>query len=159
MEHVENGLFVSVAYTGTLENGDIFDTSEGRQPLEVRMGEGHLIKGFEDALLGMTLNEKKVFTIEPEDAYGIRNEDHVHSFSRADIPPEMDPEVGQTVAVTSPEGHQVPCQITAVDEKHVTVDLNHPLAGEALTFDIEVVGISKTPTQQSTGCNCEHGSD
>jgi len=157
MEHVENDLYISVAYKGTLGNGEIFDTSEGRQPLEVQMGAGQLIKGFENALLGMALNEKKVFTLEPEDAYGTRNDEHVHSFARNEIPPEMNPEVGQTVGLTSPEGQQIPAQITEVNEEQITVDLNHPLAGEALTFDIEVVGISKDPTQQSAGCDCGGG--
>ena len=120
------------------------------------MGAGQLIKGFENALLGllMALNEKKVFTLEPEDAYGTRSEEHVHSFSKNEIPPEMNPEVGQTVGLTSPDGQQIPAQITEVSEEQITVDLNHPLAGEALTFDIEIVGISKDPTQQSEGCGC-----
>lgn len=159
MENVENGHFVSVEYTGTLKNGDIFDTSSGRQPLEVQMGEGQLIKGFENALLGMALNEKKVFTLEPEDAYGVRNDDNVHSFARNEVPAEMNPEEGQTVVLTSPDGQQIPAQITNVTEEQVTVDLNHPLAGEALTFDIEIVGISKTPTQQQAGCGCGGGHD
>jgi len=159
MENVENGLFVSVEYTGTLENGDVFDTSSGREPLEVQIGAGQLIKGFENALLGMALNEKKVFTIEPEDAYGIRSEDNVHSFARSEVPPEMNPEEGQTVVLTSPDGQQIPARITDVNQEQVTVDLNHPLAGEALTFDIEIVGISDTPTQQSEGCHGCGGGD
>jgi peptidylprolyl isomerase len=152
MKNVENGHFVSVEYTGTLENGDVFDTSKGRQPLEVQMGAGQLIKGFESALLGMALNEKKVFTIEPEDAYGIRSDDNVHSFPRSGVPPEMNPEKGQTVMLTSPDGQQIPAQIADVNDEQITVDLNHPLAGEALTFDIEIVGISKTATQEHAGC-------
>lgn len=163
MEQVENGLFVSVDYKGTLKNGDVFDSSEGRQPLEVKMGEGQLIKGFESALEGMALNEKKTFTLSPEDAYGQRDEEHVHAFDRSEVPAEMKPEVGVTVALTTPEGQQVPAQITAVTDKEVTVDLNHPLAGEALTFEIEVVGISETATQEPSGCGCgcdsEAGSD
>ena len=152
MEKVETGLFVSVHYKGTLKNGEVFDTSEGRHPLEVEMGAGQMIAGFEKALIGMALNEKKVFTLAPEDAYGQKDDSLTHSFPRADVPPQINPEVGQTVALASQEGQQVPALITEVDDEKVVVDLNHPLAGETLTFDIEVVGISEKPTQDPAGC-------
>ncbi len=159
MEKVETGKFVSVHYKGTLENGEVFDTSEGRHPLEVQIGAGQIIAGFEKALMDMSLNEKKVFTLDPNEAYGQKDESLSHSFDRADIPAEMNIEVGQTVALSSPEGQQVPAQVIEADDKKVVVDLNHPLAGETLTFDIEVVGISSTQTQDSqegcgTGCQC-----
>ena len=161
MEKVENGVFVSVDYKGTLDNGVVFDTSQGRQPLEIQMGAGQLIKGFENALMGMTLNEKKVFTLEPEDAYGQRDESLTRSFSRSDVPPGMNPQVGMTIGLTTPEGQQVPARIVHLDDEKLTMDLNHPLAGESLTFDIEVVGISDTPTQKpmscGSGCDCSSG--
>ena len=152
MEKVENGVFVSLHYKGTLQDGKVFDTSEGRHPLEVQMGAGQLIPGLEKALLGMSLKEKKVLTIEPEEAYGHVDDKLTHSFPKSDVPTELNPEVGQVVALTSPEGQQVPAQIIEVDDEKVVLDLNHPLAGEALTFDIEVVGISSAPTQDHTGC-------
>ena len=152
MEKVENGHFVSVHYKGTLQSGEVFDTSEGRHPLEVEMGAGQIIPGFEEALMGMSLNEKKVFTLDPEDAYGQKDESLTHSFPRADVPAEINPEVGQTLALSSPEGRQFPAMITEVDDEKVVVDLNHPLAGETLTFDIKVVGISATATQDPAGC-------
>ena len=152
MEKVETGQFVSVHYKGTLQNGEVFDTSEDRHPLEVQIGEGQIIAGFEKALMGMSLNEKKVFTLDPEEAYGQKDESLTHSFPRADVPAEINPEVGQTVALSSPEGQQVPALITEVDDEKVVVDLNHPLAGQTLTFDIEVVGISATATQDPAGC-------
>jgi peptidylprolyl isomerase len=151
MEKVEKDLFVSVDYKGTLANGEVFDSSEGRPPLEVQMGAGQLIKGFEDALAGMSINEKKTFTIAPEEAYGLRDEDNTHSFDRKDIPPEMNPSVGQVVGLSSADGGQIPAKVTHVDDEKVIVDLNHPLAGESLTFAIEVVGISASPTQ-AHGC-------
>ena len=154
MDKVENGLFVSIEYTGTLKNGEVFDTSRGRRPLEVEIGSGCLIKGFEDELMGMNLNEKKIFTIEPEGAYGLRNEDNVRTFYRADIPAEISPEVGQTLAINTEKGHQIPARVIHIDDEKMIVDMNHPLAGEALTFDIEVVGISKTPIQDQAGCGC-----
>jgi len=158
VQKVENGMFVSVDYKGSLKNGEVFDSSHGRQPLEIQMGAGQLIKGFEKELLGMAVNEKKVFTVEPEKAYGLRDENLTQSFPRSDVPPEMNPRTGMTVGVKTPEGHQVPAQITHVDDEKLTLDLNHPLAGEALTFEIEVKGISSTPTQSpsacGSGCSC-----
>jgi len=152
MEKIENDVFVSLHYKGTFQNGEVFDTSKGRDPLEVQMGAGQLIPGLEKALVGMSLNEKKVLTIEPEEAYGHVDKSLTHSFARSDVPSEMNAEVGQVVALTSPEGQQVPAQIIEVNAEQVVVDLNHPLAGETLTFDIEVVGISSAPTQDHTGC-------
>ena len=158
MEKVENGIFVSVDYKGTLQNGEVFDTSSGRQPLEIQIGAGKVIKGFEGALLGMSLNEKKSFTIEPEDAYGQRDERLTRVFARAEVPPEMDLQVGQIVGIRSEEGQQMSASIVQVDDENVTADMNHPLAGQVLHFEIEVVGISSTPTQVpdecGQGCGC-----
>lgn len=163
MEKVENGIFVSVDYKGTLKNGQVFDTSYGRQPLEIQMGAGQLIKGFENELMGMALNEKKVFTLSPEDAYGQRDESLTHSFPRSEVPPEMKPQVGMTIGLTTPQGRQVPARIVSLDDEKLTMDLNHPLAGESLTFEIEVVGISSTATQTplscACGCDCSSGCD
>ncbi len=161
MHKVEKGLFVSVNYTGTLENGEQFDSSEGRQPLEFKVGEGQMIKGFEDAVMGMALNETKKFTLSPAEAYGERDENFIHEFPKAQIPPEVAPEVGQTLALTSPDGHHVPARVVAVDDEKVTFDLNHPLAGETLTFDIQIMSISDTPIQNpagcGSGCDCSSG--
>jgi len=161
MQKVENGLFVSVAYTGTLDNGEVFDTSEGRHPLEFQIGSGQLIQGFEDAVIGMSLNDKKEFTLKPEEAYGQRDDSRVHDFPRAELPAGVDPSVGDTVAFSTPEGQQIPARLVKMDDDNLTFDLNHPLAGESLTFAIEVVGISETPTQEphgcGTGCDCSSG--
>ena len=153
MDKVENGLFVSVEYKGTLGNGEVFDTSQGTRPLEVKMGAGRLIKGFENALMGMSLNEKKTFTLQPEEAYGNRDEELKTSIPRKEIPPGANPQVGQTVTLTSPEGQQIPGRIAEVNEKAVTIDLNHPLAGESLTFEVEVVGINNEPAHAEPGCS------
>ncbi len=153
MNKVSDGLYVSVDYKGTLPNGQVFDSSEGRAPLEVQMGAGQLIEGFEKALMDMALNEKKTFTLSPEEAYGEVDEDRKHTFAKSDVPTEMDPQVGQTVGLTTQDGQQIPARIIAVDDEGVTVDLNHPLAGQSLTFEIEVVGINEAPTQ-GTGCDC-----
>lgn len=159
METVKSGLFVSVDYKGTLGNGDVFDSSHGRPPLEVQIGGDQLIKGFEDALLGMSLNEKKTFTLAPEEAYGLRDDSQQRSFPMSEIPPGMNPEVGQTIALSSPDGQHIPATISEVTDEQVTIDLNHPLAGQSLTFEIEIVGISSEPTQVQGGCGCGCGSD
>jgi peptidylprolyl isomerase len=162
MEKAVNGKFVSVNYKGTLKNGEIFDTTEGCQPMELHMGSGKVIQGFEDAILGMALNDKKVFTIDPENAYGHRIEDYVQTIPRKEVPPDMDLEKGDFIEIQTPDGRQIPAQITQLDDEKVVLDLNHPLAGMALTFEVEVVGISDTPTQEeddccSSGCECSSG--
>jgi len=164
MDKVRDGLFIRVDYTGTLGNGEVFDTSKGQQPLEFKVGAGQMIKGFESALAGMSLNETKVFTLDPEDAYGHRDEERTLTFQRSELPPHVEPKVGQPIGMTSPDGKRFPAVITKVDDAQVTVDLNHPMAGEKLTFDIKVVGISENATQEvgcSCGCDCgeeSHGS-
>lgn len=160
MQTVESGMFVSVTYTGSLGNGQVFDACDTSRPLEFQAGADQMIKGFEDAVMGMELFEKKTFTLQPEDAYGQRNEDNVHEFPRSELPEGVDPKVGDTVAFSTPEGHQLPARLVEMDDSTLTFDLNHPLAGEALTFAIEVVGISDTPTQAhgcGTGCDCGSG--
>jgi len=152
MEKVENGIFLSVDYKGTLQNGEVFDTSSVRQPLEVQIGAGNVIKGFKEALVGMSLNEKKSFTIEPEHAFGQKDESLKRVFARAEVPPEMDVKVGQIVGIRSQEGQQIPARIVQVGDENVTADMNHPLAGEVLHFEIEVVGISSTPTHNPDEC-------
>lgn len=154
MKKVENGLFISVDYKGTLQNGDVFDTSHGRQPIEVQVGAGQMITGFENELLGMSLNERKTFTLEPEEAYGQRNETLKRDIPRTHIPPELNPKVGMMVDLQTQEGQQIPAQIVHLDEERLTLDMNHPLAGETLNFEIEVVGISDTPTQSPSVCGC-----
>jgi peptidylprolyl isomerase len=170
MEKAVNGKYVSVEYTGTFDNGEVFDSSKGRQPLEVHMGAGQMIPGFEKALLDMGVSEKKTFTLSPDEAYGERDDSNTQSFDRKEIPPGMNPEVGMTVGLTAPNGQQIPAQITEVTDEKVTLDLNHPMAGKSLTFEVEVVGISDAPTQASpcaggcatgcgtdAGCGCESG--
>ncbi len=158
MDKVKNGLFVQVDYTGTLDDGKVFDTSDGRHPLEVLIGSGQLIEGFENALMGMTVDEEKTFKLSPEEAYGQQDDTLVRKFPRTDVPTDMDLQEGQTVALTSADGRQVPARVTKVSSQNITVDLNHPLAGKSLTFAIKVVGITQEATQKSqacgSGCDC-----
>lgn len=149
MKKVENGHFVKVDYTGTLENGETFDSSRGAQPIEVQMGAGTVIKGFEDALMGMAESETKTFTLTPEQAYGERREDLEQTFMRSELPDGFDPQVGQVLALRNPQGGQIPATVKLADAEKITVDLNHPLAGKTLTFDIEVVKINEESSQPS----------
>ena len=155
MEKVESGLFVRIEYTGTLDNGEVFDTSNGRRPLEVQMGSGSVIPGFESALMGMALNDTKTFTLSPDEAYGHREESRMHVFPKSEIPAGMTPEEGQTLMLSTPQGQQIPARVDRIEDEEVIFDLNHPLAGQSLTFSIEVVGISDTATQQHGGCGCD----
>lgn len=141
MKTVEKGKDFQVHYTGTLANGEVFDSSEGREPLKVTIGQGQLIGGFEENLLDMELKEKKRFTLDPEDAYGHRDESAIRRFPRENLPPEMQFQEGQMLALKTPEGQQIPAKVARLDEQSITLDLNHPLAGQSLTFEIEVVGI------------------
>jgi len=159
LEKVENGNYISVQYTGKMADGQVFDTSNGRQPMEVHMGAGQMIPGFEAQLMGMTLNEKKVFTLSPEEGYGQRNDDLMQSVPRSEVPPDMDVTVGMIVGLMNSDGNRVPARIVQLDEEELTIDLNHPLAGESLTFEIEVVGISPIPTQEPSGCSAGCGCD
>ena len=141
MKTVDTGNAIQVHYTGTLASGEVFDSSEGRDPLQVTIGQGQLISGFENALIGMEINEKKKFTLTPEEAYGERDEEAMRRFPRKELPSDMQVEEGQMLALSTPEGQQIPAKVTQVDDEGITLDLNHPLAGESLTFEIEVVGI------------------
>ena len=149
MKNVENGHFVKVEYTGTLENGDIFDSSRNAHPIEVEVGAGKVIKGFEVALVGMAEKEKKTFSLSPEEAYGHRNESREQSFMRSELPQGFDPQVGQVLALRNPQGGQLPTKVKNADKEKITVDLNHPLAGKTLTFEVEVLEINDAPSQSS----------
>ena len=104
MEKVESGKFVTINYKGTLESGEVFDSSEGGQPMEVKVGSGQVIQGFENALMGMELNEEKSFTLEPDEAYGFRDENQLHTFSSQEVPQEMNPQVGDVIGLQTPDG-------------------------------------------------------
>jgi len=149
MKKVENGRFVKLDYTGTLKNGDVFDSSRNAHPIEVEVGAGRVIKGFEDALLGMAEKEKKTFTLSPEEAYGPRNESMEQSFMRSELPQGFDPQVGQVLALRNPQGGQLPAKVKHADEEKITVDLNHPMAGKTLTFEVEVLEINDAPSPSS----------
>ncbi|MBR9982193.1 MAG: peptidylprolyl isomerase [Desulfatitalea sp.] len=146
MQKIQNGHFVKVDYTGSLADGEVFDSSEGREPMEIEMGAGQVIPGFEQALMGMAENETKTVSLAPEEAYGERDESLLRRFERSQVPPEMNPQVGDTVALTTQQGDQIPARITEADDEAIVLDLNHPLAGQQLIFNLRVVSIGDAPT-------------
>lgn len=132
---------VKVHYTGTLLTGEVFDSSVERDPLQFTVGAGQMIKGFDDAVNGMELNEKTKVTIPCAEAYGERNDQMIQQVPRTELPAEMKPEVGQTLVATGQDGQQQHVLVTGVDEESIQIDANHPLAGQDLVFEIELVEI------------------
>lgn len=136
---------ISAHYTGRIENGDVFDSSEGRSPLKFTVGAGQLIKGFDDAVVGMAPGERKTVTIPPEEGYGERREDHVVDFPRANIPADMKLEIGMVLQMSDRSGRPIPVVLTEIHDDVVKLDVNHPLAGKTLVFDIEIVETGLDP--------------
>jgi peptidylprolyl isomerase len=157
MKNVEKGHFVKLHYTGTLDDGEVFDSSQGCKPFEIQVGAGQVIKGFDDALMGMAINEKKTFTVQSSDAFGERDESLNHEFPRSDLPADFNPKVGEVLVLESPERGEVPATVKFLDADKIVVDLNHPLAGQNLTFNIEVLDISDAASPSSCGCGCSCG--
>lgn len=142
MSKVQKGDKVKVHYTGKLNDGQVFDSSEGREPLEFTIGNGMLIQGFETGVVGMEVGDTKTVKITPEEGYGERNDELVAVVPRSNIPPDVDVSVGQMLQVQQPNNQTVNVVVTDVSDENVTLDANHPLAGKELTFDIEVVEIA-----------------
>jgi peptidylprolyl isomerase len=152
MEKVQAGQFVQVHYTGKLVDGSIFDSSEGRQPLEFQVGGGQVIPGFDKAVQGMDVNEEKKFLLTSEEAYGPVRDDLRKDFPR-DMLGGQEVTEGQELWFKSPQG-PVPGKILTLKPETFTVDFNHPLAGKDLEFSIKLVGVSNSPTQTQAGCAC-----
>ena len=141
MTKAKHGDRVRVHYTGSLDDGTLFDTSRERAPLEFTLGEGQLIKGFELAVDGMSAGETKTVTIPAVEAYGPHREELVNDLPRSKIPPEIELNAGLQLEAQNPDGQAVRFVVAAFDADTVTLDGNHPLAGQDLTFEIEVVEI------------------
>jgi peptidylprolyl isomerase len=141
MSQAKSGDNVKIHYTGTLEDGTEFDSSAGREPLAFALGTGQVITGFDNAVDGMTVGESKTVTIPAGEAYGDRHEQLVQQVPKTALPEEMKPEVGMQLQSQSPDGQVMNLVVTGVEEDSITVDANHPLAGQALTFAIELVAI------------------
>ena len=143
MTQVKENNTVKVHYTGKLADGQVFDTSEGKEPLAFTLGEGRLIPGFEKGLIDMKLNEKKTINLTKDEAYGDPREDLIIEVPKTELPQEMTPEVGMGLVSRTPEGQEMNLMVVEVREETVVLDGNHPLAGKDLIFDLEVVEISE----------------
>lgn len=141
MSIAKEGATVKVHYTGTLENGEVFDTSKDKEPLEFTLGQGQLIPGFEKAVLGLHVGDSTTVNIPSAEAYGDAREDLIIAVPKDQLPEEIEPKVGMQLQVNQENGQPVPVRITEITETELKLDANHPLAGEDLTFDIKLVNV------------------
>ncbi|MFO7799467.1 peptidylprolyl isomerase [Rhodohalobacter sp.] len=142
MSKVKEGDTVKVHYTGTLTDGTVFDTSAEREPLEFTLGQGQLIPGFEKAVVGMNVGDSTEVEIPSDDAYGESREDLVISVPKDQLPDDVEPQVGMQLQVNQQDGQPIPVRITEVGDENLTLDANHPLAGQDLKFEIELVEVA-----------------
>jgi peptidylprolyl isomerase len=138
---VEEGDLISVHYTGKLVNGELFDSSVGREPLQFTVGQGQVIAGFEKAVLGMKVGDSVIVTIPMEEAYGPVIEELLFEVDRTEIPSGLEPKVGQRIVMSRADGSQAVVSVVAVWESSLLLDANHVLAGKDLIFDIQLIEI------------------
>ncbi|MFI0427980.1 peptidylprolyl isomerase [Mariniflexile sp. HMF6888] len=141
MSQVKENDTVKVHYTGKLSNGQVFDSSLEREPLEITLGQGMLIPGFEKGMIDMKVNEKKTIHIPVAEAYGDIQKELFHEVKKDQLPQDMTPEVGMGLASQNPDGSEIQFRVAEVHEEHIIIDANHPLAGQDLIFDLELVEI------------------
>jgi peptidylprolyl isomerase len=147
MQQVQSGDTVKVHYHGRLTDGTTFDSSEGREPLEFQVGSGMVIAGFDNGVMGMIVGDKRTVQIPVADAYGPRNPEMVIEFPRDQVPADMPLEKGMRLNLNNSQGQVVPVVITEIHETAILLDAHHPLAGEDLVFDIELVEIVGAPSR------------
>ncbi len=142
MTEVKNGDTARIHYTGKLTDGSVFDSSEGREPLEFAVGSGQVIPGMDAGMLGMAVGDKKVLEIPAMEAYGPVNPDARQAIPRESIPADIPLEIGTQLQMQTPDGQALPVTVVEVSEDSVTLDANHFLAGKDLIFDVELVSIN-----------------
>ena len=150
-EQAKKGDTAQVHYTGRLEDGEVFDSSDGGEPLEFEVGAGQVIPGFDEGVRGMSVNDKKRIEIEADDAYGQRIEALVQQIARDGLNLGNEPEVGMQLGLQLPDGNEIPVTITEVTPDSITLDANHPLAGRKLIFDVELVSLKKGEKEPENG--------
>ena len=141
MNQAKEGDKVKVHYTGKLDDGRVFDSTKDRDPVELKIGEGKVISGFEKGIIGMEEGETKNITIEEGEAFGPRREDLVVDVNKDDFPEGIEPFVGQQLQIKQPDGSTIPVTVTDIAGEITTLDANHPLAGQSLRFEIELLEI------------------
>ena len=150
-EQAKKGDTAQVHYTGRFEDGEVFDSSEGGEPLKFEVGAGQVIPGFDEGVRGMSVNDKKKIEIEADDAYGQRIEALVQHIPREGLNLGGDPQVGMELGLQLPDGNEIPVMITEVTPDSITLDANHPLAGRKLIFDIELVSLKEGAQEPENG--------
>ncbi len=133
---------VLVHYTGKFKDGNVFDSTEGREPIRFTVGSGELISGFDRGVVGMAVGEKKSVQMESQEAYGDYRDDLVFKVKREELGPEIDPEEGMVLRMRDANGNSMPARIIEVAAEEVTIDANHPLAGQEITFELELMELS-----------------
>lgn len=133
---------VKVHYKGTLSNGEVFDTSEGKEPIEFILGAGQVIPGFDKGIIGMQTEESKTINIPMAEAYGEPKPELIQQVPKSQLPPEIDPAVGLQLVSQTPDGQKIPLVVTEVKDDSIVVDANHPLAGKDLTFEVTLLSIN-----------------
>lgn len=142
-EQAKKGDTAYVHYTGRLESGEVFDSSEGGEPLEFELGSGQVISGFEEGVSGMSVGDEKTIEIDASDAYGQHVEQLVQAIPREGIRLDREPEVGMRLGLQLPDGNEIPVTITEVTPEYIKIDANHPLAGQKLIFDLKLVNLKQ----------------
>jgi FKBP-type peptidyl-prolyl cis-trans isomerase 2 len=133
---------VRIHYTGRLDDGTVFDSSEGREPLEFTLGSGQVIPGFDSAVTGMDVDQLKTVTIPPDEAYGPHRADLMLPVSRSRLPEGIDPHLGERLQMSSADGQTFQVTVAETHSDRLVLDANHPLAGQSLTFDIQLVSVA-----------------
>jgi len=142
MTEAQHGNTVHIHYTGKLTDGTVFDSSEGREPLQFELGAGQIIPGLDKGMRGMTVGESKTINVPSEEAYGPHHPEGVHVVQRTELPPSVDTQVGARLQAEGGDGNVIHLTVVAADDSTVTLDANHPLAGKDLVFDVELVAVS-----------------
>ena len=142
MSQAKSGDTVKVNYTGRLDDGSVFDTTESREPFQFVLGHEHLIAGFQKAILGMSPGDSKTVKLSPEEAYGPKRDEMIVAIDRASFPEDVEPQLGQQLQLKQRDGSPVGATVTEVSETAITVDANHPLAGQTLTFEISLLEVA-----------------
>lgn len=138
MKKVESGSHVKLCYKGRLEEVENFGEEEKCQEVELNVGAGEVLKGFEEAIIGMVQNERRTFVLGPEEAYGERDDRLERTLARAELPPDFDASAGEMIALQTDRGDQILAMVKDSNSDTVTLDLNHPLAGKSLVFEVEI---------------------
>ena len=137
----KTGDTVKIHYTGTFDDGNVFDSSEKRNPIEFVIGEGKVIKGFDHAVEGMKVDEEKDIKVSPKEGYGVRDDQLVRAFPKGKLPAEPKPQPGMILSLKAPDGQTILAKIDKIEEENVFLDFNHPLAGKNLNFKLKLVEI------------------